>query len=270
MKAFLTIDGVYKSYGKNPVLGGIYLNVGRGEFVSLIGHSGCGKSTLLRIVAGIEKADRGNILLDGSEITESGPDRAVVFQDYGLFPWFTLYENVYHAVDSALGKSLNRQQKREIVMKYLSLVGLEAHSDKYPAQTSGGMKQRVAIARALAVNPKVLLLDEPFGALDALTRATLQDELLKIWESDKKTVLMVTHDVDEAIYLSDRIVVMSNGPSAKIYEIVSVAIKRPRNRSELLNDKEYLEIKKHLLNTLQERLKKSEVQNLEKVTLSSV
>lgn len=270
MKAFLSIDGVHKSYGENQVLGGVYLNVNHGEFVSLIGHSGCGKSTLLRIVAGIEKADKGNILLDGSEITEPGPDRAVVFQDYGLFPWFTVYENVYHAVDSAFGKSLDKTQKKDLVINYLSLVGLEHHINKYPSQISGGMKQRVAIARALAVNPKMLLLDEPFGALDALTRNTLQDELLKIWENHKKTVLMVTHDIDEAIYLSDRIVIMSNGPSAKIFEIVKVSINRPRNRKDLLNHSEYRELKGYLLYTLQERLRKPEAHMTEKVNTTGI
>ncbi|MDW8294364.1 MAG: ABC transporter ATP-binding protein [Aquificaceae bacterium] len=258
MRAYLEVFNVTVSFGSYIAIKGINLLVNKGEFVSIIGHSGCGKSTLLNVVAGITKPTDGSVSLDGKEITEPGPDRAVVFQNYSLLPWLSIYENVLTAV-KAVFKGDRLKEGVDRAQAYLRMVGLWEHKDKLPSQVSGGMKQRTAIARALAVDPKVLLLDEPFGALDALTKATLQDELLGIWERDKKTVLMVTHDIEEAIYLSDRIVVMSNGPSANIYEVVSVSIERPRNRERLLQLKEYTELKTHLLYTLRERLRKKEV-----------
>lgn len=258
MRAYLEIFNLTVSFGSYTAIKGVNLLIKKGEFVSLIGHSGCGKSTLLNVIAGIIKPTEGSVSLDGKEITEPGPDRAVVFQNYSLLPWLSLYENVLTVVKAVFGKE-GREESERRVETYLRMVGLWEHRHKLPSQVSGGMKQRTAIARALAVDPKVLLLDEPFGALDALTKATLQDELLNIWEKDRKTVLMVTHDIEEAIYLSDRIVVMSNGPSANIYEVVQVNIERPRNREKLLQSKEYTELKGHLLHTLRERLKKKEV-----------
>lgn len=258
MRAYLEIFNLTVRFGNNIVLKELDLLINRGEFVSIIGHSGCGKSTLLGVVAGLVRAAEGSVSLDGKEITEPGPDRAVVFQNYSLLPWLSIYENVMVAVRSLFkGERLKETTAR--AEELLGLAGLWEHRHKLPSQVSGGMKQRTALVRALAVDPKVLLLDEPFGALDALTRATLQDELLKIWERDKKTVLMVTHDVEEAIYMSDRIVVMSNGPSAKVYEILSVDIKRPRLREEIIKTKEYTQLKEHLLYTLRERLRRKEV-----------
>ncbi|MEN3027921.1 MAG: ABC transporter ATP-binding protein [Aquificaceae bacterium] len=258
MRAYLEIFNLTVSFGSYTALKGVNLLLNRGEFVSIIGHSGCGKSTLLNVVAGITEPTEGSVSLDGKEITKPGPDRAVVFQNYSLLPWLSIYENVLTAV-RAVFRGNRLKEGIERAETYLRMVGLWEHRQKLPSQVSGGMKQRTAIARALAVDPKVLLLDEPFGALDALTKATLQDELLAIWERDKKTVLMVTHDVEEAIYLSDRIVVMSNGPSANIYEVVPVSLERPRNREKLLQVKEYTELKAHLLYTLRERLRKREV-----------
>ncbi|MEJ5339434.1 MAG: ABC transporter ATP-binding protein [Aquificaceae bacterium] len=258
MRAYLEIFNLTVRFGNNVVLKELDLLIDRGEFVSIIGHSGCGKSTLLGVVAGLVRPAEGSVSLDGKEITEPGPDRAVVFQNYSLLPWLSLYENVMVAVRSLFsGESLKEMTVR--AQELLRLAGLWEHRHKLPSQVSGGMKQRTALVRALAVDPKVLLLDEPFGALDALTRATLQDELLRIWERDKKTVLMVTHDVEEAIYMSDRIVVMSNGPSARVYEILSVDIRRPRLREELIKTREYTQLKEHLLYTLRERLRKKEV-----------
>jgi nitrate/nitrite transport system ATP-binding protein len=213
----------------------ISLNIKKGEFVSLIGHSGCGKSTLLSMIAGLYPASSGVLIANGSRVTEPGPDRAMVFQQYSLLPWLSVRQNVFEAVDAVFPKK-TKAEKSEIVEKYLTTVGLTAHASKRPSQISGGMKQRVAIARAFATQPKILLLDEPFGALDALTKGTLHDELLDLWSGSSgiDTVVMVTHDIDEAIYLSDRIVVMTNGPEAKIGEIVSVPLPRPRDKRALL------------------------------------
>jgi nitrate/nitrite transport system ATP-binding protein len=239
MKAYLEIINVSKSFGNFIALKDINLLVNKGEFVCLIGHSGCGKSTLLSMVAGLLEPTTGSIVLDNKEISSSGPDRAVVFQNYSLLPWLSIWDNVMVAVKSVL-KGLSKKEIEERVKHYLSLVGVYEHRHKKPDQISGGMKQRVAIARALAVEPKVLLLDEPFGALDALTKTVLQDELLRIWEENKLTCLMVTHDIEEAVYLSDKVVVLSNGPAATIYDIVEVKIPRPRLRSEIVKLPEYI------------------------------
>lgn len=244
-RAYLEIFNVSMEFGDYVALKDINLLIDRGEFVSLIGHSGCGKSTLLNLVAGLSKATQGGISLDNREIRAPGSDRAMVFQNYSLLPWMNVYQNVYLAVDAILESSV--EEKHATSEKYLKMVGLWEHREKRPAEISGGMKQRVAIARAFAVHPKVLLLDEPFGALDPLKKSVMQDELTTIWEKDKKTVLMVTHDIDEAIYLSDRIVVMTNGPAAGIGEIISVNIERPRSRKDIIRTAAYTEVKERLL-----------------------
>jgi len=249
-RAYLEVFNVSMEFGNYAALKDINLLIERGEFVSLIGHSGCGKSTLLNLVAGLSRPTNGGISLDNREIVKPGSDRAMVFQNYSLLPWMTVYQNVFLAVDAILESS--PQEKKDTTEKYLKMVGLWEHREKRPAEISGGMKQRVAIARAFAVHPKVLLLDEPFGALDPLKKSIMQDELVTIWEKDKKTVLMVTHDIDEAIYLSDRIVVMTNGPAAGIGEIIDVKIDRPRSRKEIMRTAAYTETKERLLYLLSE------------------
>ena len=229
----------------------ISLTVRKGEIVSLIGHSGCGKSTLMGTISGMVKPSKGRVLANDKIVTKPGPDRGIVFQNYSLLPWLNVYKNIFTAVDSALpGKS--EKEKKELVESNLRMVNLWEHKDKLPGQLSGGMKQRVAIARAFAINPSILLLDEPFGALDALTKSSMHVELLKLWNLDnrEKTIVMVTHDIEEAIFLSDRIVVMSNGPEAGIREIVAVPLERPRNKKLIVHDETYMEIHDHLLNLL--------------------
>jgi nitrate/nitrite transport system ATP-binding protein len=251
---FLEIDSVTKSYPKPDgqqfvVLDNVNLTIGEDEYISVIGHSGCGKSTLLKIVAGLEKATSGSVRLDGKEIRKPGAERMMVFQHYSLLPWLTVKENIRLAVDEVL-KDASKAEKISIVNEHLAMVNLNAAADKYPDEISGGMKQRVGIARALAIRPKMLLMDEPFGALDALTRGKLQRQVLDIWENHRQAVMMVTHDVDEAIYMSDRIVLMTNGPSAKIGEILEVPFPHPRDRSAMRNSKEYFELRNHALNFL--------------------
>ena len=242
MNAYLDLQkiGIVFPTARGPfrALQDINLQVAQGEFISLIGHSGCGKSTVLNIVAGLLDATEGYALLKGKEVKGPGPDRAVVFQNHSLLPWLTVYENVQLAVDKVMpGK--NRAERRDWVMHNLRLVHMDHAADKRPGEISGGMKQRVGIARALAIEPDVLLMDEPFGALDALTRAHLQDELLEIVAKTGSTVIMVTHDVDEAVLLSDRIVMLTNGPAATVGEILDVRLPRPRRRVELADDEHY-------------------------------
>jgi len=229
----------------------ISLTVRKGEIVSLIGHSGCGKSTLMGTISGMVKPSKGKVLANDKIVTKPGPDRGIVFQNYSLLPWLNVYKNIFTAVDSAL-PSKSEKEKKELVESNLRMVNLWEHKDKLPGQLSGGMKQRVAIARAFAINPSILLLDEPFGALDALTKSSMHVELLKLWNLDnrEKTIVMVTHDIEEAIFLSDRIVVMSNGPEAAIREIVAVPLERPRNKKLIVHDETYMEIHDHLLNLL--------------------
>src|SRR5579875_328504 len=224
------------------------LDIARGEFVVLIGHSGCGKSTVLNMIAGLLPPTQGTIWLAGQRIERPGPDRGMVFQNYSLLPWLSVRDNVYEAVDAAL-RDRSRAEKLAIVEQALRTVGLDAHRDKHPHQLSGGMKQRVAVARAFAIHPQVLLLDEPFGALDALTRAELQEELLRLWQHDSRTetVVMVTHDIDEAIYLADRTVVMTNGPAATIAEVLAVDLPRPRDKRAIVHDPRYADLKDRLL-----------------------
>ena len=251
---FLEIENLVKSYSTADgsefvVLNGVNLTVGEEEYISVIGHSGCGKSTLLKIVAGLEKATSGSVRLEGREIRKPGCDRMMVFQHYGLLPWLTVRENIRLAVDEVLHNA-TRAEKISLVNEHLAMVNLTAAADKYPDEISGGMKQRVGIARALAIRPKMLLMDEPFGALDALTRGKLQRQVLEIWEKQRQAVMMITHDVDEAIYMSNRIVLMTNGPAATIGEILEVPFQHPRDRAQLRESKEYFELRNHALNFL--------------------
>lgn len=251
---FLEIENLVKSYPTPDkddfvVLNGVNLTINEDEYISVIGHSGCGKSTLLKIIGGFEKATSGSVRLDGKEIRKPGAERMMVFQNYSLLPWLTVRENIRLAVDEVLKKA-SRAEKVSLVNEHLAMVNLIAAADKYPDEISGGMKQRVGIARALAIRPKMLLMDEPFGALDALTRSKLQRQVLDIWENHRQAVMMITHDVDEAIYMSDRIVLMTNGPAANIGEILEVPFERPRDRSAMRNTKEYFDLRNHALNFL--------------------
>ena len=254
---FIDVQGaamVFKTKrGPFQALRDIDLRVARGEFVTLIGHSGCGKSTLLNLIAGLTLPTQGVLLCDQREIAAPGPERAVVFQNHSLLPWLTCFENVHLAVERVFGARETAAQLKQRVLDTLALVGMSHAIAKRPHEISGGMKQRVGIARALAMEPKVLLLDEPFGALDALTRAHLQDELLKIVERLRCTVVMVTHDVDEAVLLSDRIVMMTNGPAATIGEILEVKLARPRDRVALADSAEYMHCRKAVLDFLYNR-----------------
>lgn len=252
----LFLENISKVYptssGGYTVLEGIDLTIYTGEFVCIIGHSGCGKSTLLNMISGFNKPTTGQVRLRSNPITRPGPDRMMVFQNYCLLPWKTAFDNVYLAVNAVYPKK-SKAEKREIVQEHLALVGLTEAANKRPSQLSGGMKQRVAIARALATRPEVLILDEPFGALDAITREELQDELLKIWQDHRTTVLMITHDIDEALYLADRLVMMTNGPAAKIGEILEMPFPRPRDRARLLEDPRYYELRNYALDFLYHR-----------------
>jgi nitrate/nitrite transport system ATP-binding protein len=262
---FIDISGVEQVFKtkKGPfcALRDINLTVAKGEFVALIGHSGCGKSTLLNLIAGLTMPTQGHLLCANREIAGPGPERAVVFQNHSLLPWLTCFENVYLGVERVFGAankstgaaSENKAQLAARTDAALALVGLTPAAQKRPGEISGGMKQRVGIARALAMEPKVLLMDEPFGALDALTRAKLQDELLEIVARTRSTVVMVTHDVDEAVLLSDKIVMMTNGPSATIGEVLSVKLARPRNRVELAEDRHYVQYRKAVIDFLYTR-----------------
>ena len=232
------------------VLNGVNLTIGAKEYISVIGHSGCGKSTLLKIIAGLENASSGNVTLEGKLIRKPGAERMMVFQNYSLLPWLTVRENIRLAVDEVLKKA-NCAEKISIVNEHLAMVNLTAAADKYPDEISGGMKQRVGIARALATRPKMLLMDEPFGALDALTKQKLQQEVLKIWENHRQAVMMITHDVDEAIYMSDRIVLMTNGPNATIGEILTVPFAHPRDRHAMRETQEYYDLRNHALDFLE-------------------
>lgn len=259
---FLEIENLVKSYptpegDEFVVLDGINLSIGENEYISVIGHSGCGKSTLLKIVAGLETATSGLVTLEGKAIRKPGAERMMVFQNYSLLPWLTVQENIRLAVDEVL-KNASPVEKKQIVSEHLAMVNLTAAANKYPDEISGGMKQRVGIARALAIRPKMLLMDEPFGALDALTRGKLQKQVLDIWESQPQAVMMITHDVDEALYMSDRIVMMTNGPNAKIGEILKVPFPHPRNRQEIRESPEYYELRNHALNFLDHHFSQDE------------
>jgi nitrate/nitrite transport system ATP-binding protein len=254
---YIEIQGVAQTFktakGFFPALRDIDLTVAKGEFVTLIGHSGCGKSTLLNLIAGLTLPTEGTLLCANREIAGPGPERGVVFQNHSLLPWLTCFENVYLAVERVFAATEGRAQLKARTDAALALVGLTPAAQKRPGEISGGMKQRVGIARALSMEPKVLLMDEPFGALDALTRAKLQDELLAIVAKTQSTVVMVTHDVDEAVLLSDRIVMMTNGPSATIGEVLSVDLPRPRNRVELAENPAYVHYRKAVIDFLYTR-----------------
>ena len=256
-KAFLSIEHVGVSFSRgasaSEVLRDINLQVDAGEFVSIIGHSGCGKSTLLNVVAGLVPVTTGAVILDRMAVEEPGPERAVVFQNHSLLPWLSVYENVGLAVHKVFCGKTSRAERHDWVMHNLALVQMTHAAQKRPSEISGGMKQRVGIARGLAMEPKVLLLDEPFGALDALTRAHLQDSVMEIHAKLKNTVLMITHDVDEAALLSDRVVMMTNGPAAGIGEILEVRLARPRRRLELATDPEHLRARSSILEFLYAR-----------------
>jgi nitrate/nitrite transport system ATP-binding protein len=257
MEKYVQIENVQMTFDtkKGPfvALRDINLNIAQGEFISLIGHSGCGKSTLLNLVAGLTIPSNGAMLCAGREIAGPGPERGVVFQNHSLLPWLTCFDNVHLAVERVFARAESSATMKYRTQAALALVGLSHAEHKYPHEISGGMKQRVGIARALSMQPKVLLMDEPFGALDALTRAHLQDELMKIAAETKSTVIMVTHDVDEAVLLSDRIVMMTNGPAATIGEILTVGLARPRERLALANNPKYHEYRGAVLDFLYRR-----------------
>ncbi|NSX06419.1 ABC transporter ATP-binding protein [Cupriavidus gilardii] len=254
MDKFVSIEQVGQTFqtrkGPFVALRDIDLAIAAGEFIALIGHSGCGKSTLLNLLAGLTTPTTGTLICAGREIAGPGPDRAVVFQNHSLLPWLSCFDNVYLGVERVFAASESKTQLKARTREALALVGLAHAEHKYPHEMSGGMKQRVGIARALAMEPKMLLMDEPFGALDALTRAHLQDELLKIVAATRSTVVMVTHDVDEAVLLADRIVMMTNGPAATIGEVLAVPLPRPRERMALANDADYLACRTAVLDFL--------------------
>jgi len=256
-RAFLDLSGISIEFptkrGPYRALDNVNLKIAKGEFVSIIGHSGCGKSTVLNIVAGLYKATTGGVILNGKEEDEPGPDRAVVFQNHSLLPWLTCFQNVEIAVKAIFKKKKTKREMKEWIEHNLHLVHMDHAMHKYPAEISGGMKQRIGIARALAMEPTVLLMDEPFGALDALTRAHLQDSVMEIQAELNNTVIMITHDVDESVLLSDKIVMMTNGPAATVGDVLNIDLERPRNRLELADDPQYNKYRADVLKFLYER-----------------
>ena len=255
--SYLHIDHVTMNFktktGTFCALNNINFVINKGEYISLIGHSGCGKSTVLNIIAGLLKASKGGIVLENKEIAGPGPDRAVVFQHHSLMPWLSVYENVALAVREVFKGKKSKAEMHEWILHNLSLVHMDHALDKLPSEISGGMNQRVGIARALAMEPKVLLMDEPFGALDALTRSHMQESLMEIQDKLNNTIVMITHDVDEAVLLSDKIVMMTNGPAATIGEVLEINLPRPRNRVTLANDPTYNQYRQQVLSFLYER-----------------
>lgn len=253
---FVKVEGLSKHFKVKDeeliVFEDVNININKGEFVCIIGHSGCGKSTILNVLAGLDSPTSGAVIMDGREVSGPSLDRGIVFQNYSLLPWLTAKQNVSFGVRSRFPYWSKKEVEAHSV-KYLEMVGLSGSLDKKPAQLSGGMRQRVSIARAFATHPKLLLLDEPFGALDALTRGVIQDELIKIWSETQQTVFMITHDVDEAILLADRILLMTNGPKARVAESVSINLPRPRNRGTIIEDPGYYKIRNHLVNFLVSR-----------------
>src|SRR3954466_578212 len=247
--AFLELSHVRKSFGGPAILQGVNLTIERGEFVAIVGYSGSGKTTLISLIAGLLKPDTGTLKRNDLEITEPGPDRGMVFQNYSLLPWLTVYENIAVAVDQVF-PNYSAEKKRQHIEKFIAMVNLTPAREKRPAQLSGGMRQRVSVARALAMDPQILLLDEPLSALDALTRATLQDEIERIWEADKKTVVMITNDVDEALLLADRIIPLAPGPGAHLGDSVAVTLARPRDRKALNHDPEFKRLRALVTNQL--------------------
>jgi len=259
-KKFLSLEFVDKIFplpnGKEYVaVKDVNLQIKKNEIVSIIGHSGCGKSTLLNLIAGLDTVSSGGVFLNNKEVNGPGPDRAVVFQNHSLLPWLTVFQNIEMAVKKVMPE-LSKKELQERVDKFVDMVNLTHARDKYPGEISGGMKQRVGIARALSIRPEVLLMDEPFGALDSLTRANLQEHLMRIQQSVKNTVIVITHDIDEAVLLSDRVVMMTNGPEATIGEVLEVNLPHPRNRVELQKDKEYIRCREAILSFLYEKFAK--------------
>ena len=261
-KKFLSLEKVEKRF---PIPGSddyvavtnVDLEIKKNEIISIIGHSGCGKSTLLNMISGLDAQTEGAIILENKEVKGPGPDRAVVFQNHSLLPWLTVYENIEMAVKKVMPE-LNGAELRSRVEKYVSMVNLDHAKDKKPDEISGGMKQRVGIARALSISPKVLLMDEPFGALDSLTRANLQEHLMRIQQKAQNTVIIITHDIDEAVLLSDRVIMMTNGPSATIGEVLEVNLPRPRERVALQSDPEYIRCREAILSFLYEKFAKDD------------
>lgn len=251
-KPFVSVEGLKKQYADLTVFDEVNIGIEKGEFVCIIGHSGCGKSTILNVLAGLDEPSGGSVVMDGKEVAGPSLDRGVVFQNYSLLPWLSALQNVCFGV-KARNPKWERSKIEEHSKRFLEMVGLGAALNKKPSELSGGMRQRVSIARAFATSPKLLLLDEPFGALDALTRGVIQDELIKIWSETQQTVFMITHDVDEAILLADRILLMTNGPDARVAESVTISIPRPRNRASIIDDPGYYKIRNHLVNFLVNR-----------------
>lgn len=259
MSAYLTLSNLTKIYstasGRAIIVKDFNLSIAKGEFVCLIGHSGCGKSTVLSMIAGLNEITAGGIILAGKELSGPGPDRGVVFQSPCLLPWLSAFENVKLGVDQVFFTA-SKDERRQIAEYYLTVVGLAESMHKFPTELSQGMRQRVGIARAFALSPKMLLLDEPFGMLDSLTRFELQQVLVDLWRRDQKTALMVTHDVDEALFLADRIVMMTNGPEAEVGDILEVKFPRPRNRKDVMEHPQYYRLREHLITFLEERAQK--------------
>ena len=254
-KLYPVLDDKAKKGESFVVFRDVTFEIQRGEFLTMIGHSGCGKSTLLNIIAGFDQPSAGGVILEGREITKPGLDRMVVFQSFALMPWLTAFDNVRVAVRQA-HPGWTPEQVRDSTQKYIDMMNLHGAEKKRPAFLSGGMRQRVGLARAFAVEPKVLLLDEPFAQIDALTRGGIQEELIRMWNATRNTVFMVTHDVDEAILLSDRIALMTNGPEAELAEIIEVTVPRPRTRAELIDSPDYVRIRNHILHFLVKGAKK--------------
>jgi len=260
--SFLELEKIRKAF---PLPGGkeyvavvdVDLNIKKNEIISIIGHSGCGKSTLLNMIAGLDMQTDGNIILNNKEIKGPGPERAVVFQNHSLLPWLTVYQNIEMAVKKVMPQ-LSSSELTQRVEKFVSMVNLDHAKDKYPGEISGGMKQRVGIARALSIKPEVLLMDEPFGALDSLTRANLQEHLMRIQEKVQNTVIIITHDIDEAVLLSDRVIMMTNGPEATIGEVLDVKLERPRDRVALQSDPEYIRCREAILDFLYKKFAKDD------------
>jgi len=244
--AYLELNNVSKIFGTSPVLKDINLSVEKGEFVAIVGFSGAGKTTLISLIAGLLKPDSGNMTLNDLEITEPGPDRGIVFQNYSLLPWLTVYENIYLAVDQVF-LNWTPAKKQQQVEKYIAMVNLTPARDKKPGELSGGMRQRVSVARALAMDPQILLLDEPLSALDALTRSNLQDEISRIWQDNKKTVVLITNDPDEGIYLADRIIPLTAGPGATLGPSFQVEIPRPRDRKAINHDPHFKQLRRDVV-----------------------
>lgn len=251
-KPFVSLEGLKKQYSDLVVFDDVNIGIEKGEFVCIIGHSGCGKSTILNVLAGLDEPTSGGVIMDGKEVSGPSLDRGVVFQHYSLLPWLTTLQNVAFGV-SARNRDWSKTQVDEHSKRFLEMVGLKAAIHKKPSELSGGMRQRVSIARAFATSPKLLLLDEPFGALDALTRGVIQDELVKIWTETQQTVFMITHDVDEAMLLADRVLLMTNGPDARVAESVKINLPRPRNRATIIENPSYYKIRNHLVNFLVSR-----------------